>query len=573
MFGYSVLFGGGNSSFVFYGKSERRVCGNGYLCYNNMIDKFRNDKIFYDDERYLLVLDGVILNKEHLLNKQNYLERGNNNPNWVRYIIHEYEAKGESFFDVLRGSFSGILYDKQKDKAIAFTDHIGSKFIYFVEYEGALFISSMIDECYSFLKQNNISYSLSIDNAYVLLSYGYMLEDRTLCDRIHKIEPGCYLTFEHGILKPYHYCLLNNTPDRAITEKDAIEIYDNEFRRAIKLQFDKDDEYGYKHLVALSAGLDSRMVSWVAHDMGYTRQLNATFSQSGYWDETVPQQIAADLNHDWIFKSLDGGWWLENVDEITRVTGGNVTYYTLAHSTSLTSLINYQELGLIHSGQLGDAVFGTHCQYQPYVLGKGAYSNNYLDRIKHIQIKDYQNEEIGFLYTRGFNGANNGIINNYNNTEFISPWHDIDLLRRIVRIPLEKRYDHNLYFKWIAEKYPKAADYVWEKIGIKFTRKFGIIPFAGHKVPIEQIPLKIMGRLGLIKVGTEGKKNMNPYGYYISTNKGLSEWVDNYINETIELVDDKELKSDIIEILHSNNSLEKIQAISLLSAIKLYFAN
>lgn len=568
MYGYSVLLNGNELSFITEGKSGRVICGNGYLCYNNMIEKFSDDKIFFENEKYVIILDGVILNKAHLTDSR--VLPGKNE--WVNYIIRLYETTGDTFFDVLRGSFSGLLYDKTKGHTIAFTDHIGSKFIYYVKIGETLFISSMISECYSFLGQNNIQYGLCQENAYILLTYGYMLEDRTLCDKIFKIEPGSYLHFEQGRVKNLQYCSLTNDPNRSLSEKDAIEIFDEEFRRAIKLEFDKDKEYGYKHLVALSAGLDSRMVCWVAHEMEYTRQLNATFSQSNYWDEIVPKQIATDLCHDWIFKALDGGWWLKNVDDITKITGGNVTYYTMAHSYSLTSLIDFQQLGLIHSGQLGDAVFGTHCSYLPYKLGQGAYSDEFIDRIENIKLRNYQNEEIGFFYTRCFNGANNGILHNFNKTEFISPWHDIDLLRRVLTIPVEMRQNHKLYIKWILEKYPEASNYVWEKIGMRINRKLGVIPFSGHQIPIEQIPRKIIGRLGLIKVGTDGKNNMNPYGYYLYTNLELKKWLGKYIKDTIDLVTDKELREDVDSIIQSNNSLQKIQAISLLSAVKLFFA-
>lgn len=67
------------------------------------------------------------------------------------------------------------------------------------------------------------------------------------------------------------------------------------FKNAIKRAFEKDLEYGYKHLVALSGGLDSRMTAWVAHTMGYTNMLNYTFSQTDYLDEKVPKQITDKL--------------------------------------------------------------------------------------------------------------------------------------------------------------------------------------------------------------------------------------------------------------------------------------
>lgn len=58
-------------------------------------------------------------------------------------------------------------------------------------------------------------------------------------------------------------------------------------------------------MVDLSGGLDSRMVSWVANDMGYKEQLNISYCKEGYYDEKISKEIAKYLNHEYIFKYLD----------------------------------------------------------------------------------------------------------------------------------------------------------------------------------------------------------------------------------------------------------------------------
>jgi asparagine synthase (glutamine-hydrolysing) len=63
--------------------------------------------------------------------------------------------------------------------------------------------------------------------------------------------------------------------------------------------------------------------------------LGITFSQSGYLDETIPKKISSDLKHDLIFKSYDNGSFLEYLEEITQITGGNVIYYSIAHGNSM----------------------------------------------------------------------------------------------------------------------------------------------------------------------------------------------------------------------------------------------
>ena len=570
MFGFSALLNKKNFVFQTAGDGKRIMQSSNFLCYNNMIDKFCDDKVFYEDINYALVLDGVVLNKKDL-NKRD--------EDWAHILIRLYQNSmgGEKFFDLLRGSFSGILYDKGHNKYIVFSDHIGSKFIYYVQHGETLFVSSMISECYAFLKQNSISYHLSVDNAYLLLTYGYMLEDRTLCEQIKKLEPGCYLTFEGGKAKQRVYCLLNNTPNASITETAALEMLDEGFRKAIKMQFDKDDEYGYEHLVALSAGLDSRMVSWVAHEMGYKRQLNATFSQSDYWDQKVPMQIASDLGHEWVFKALDGGWWLQDADEVTKVTGGNVQYYGLAHGRSLISLLNYEKLGITHSGQLGDVIFssfymGTNPN-APYLFGTKAYSTTFLSKAEErVKLHNsYKNEEIGNFYYRGFTGTNNGLLCNYEHNEVISPFQDIDLLQQALHIPLSIRHGHDLYLKWILTRYPGAAKYVWEKLGCRIDRKIGIINRGGHRIRIESLPKKMVRKVMGIDESMETKNNMNPIGYYMHTNPELKNWIDNYIKENIDRVPDAELREDVQSIANGNKSIDKIEVVTLLSALKLFY--
>ena len=81
-------------------------------------------------------------------------------------------------------------------------------------------------------------------------------------------------------------------------------------------------EYGYNHICSLSGGLDSRMTAIVAHEMGYDQQLNITFSQSDYLDETIAKQIASDYGHNWMFKSLDNGIFLFDIDSCSFLING-----------------------------------------------------------------------------------------------------------------------------------------------------------------------------------------------------------------------------------------------------------
>lgn len=537
-----------------------------YKAQEFFVDKFKQDKIFVDNTKYSIVLDGVILNKNYLSGKSGLKE-------WEEVIIDLYLKHGEIFFNELRGTFAGVLYDKINHKIIAFSDQIGSRFLYYTVVGEKFFLSTMMDDVYNFRNENNARNILCTENAYLLLSYGFMIDDRTLCEDIKKIKPGCYLVIQNGRIEEKQYFLLDNTPDNSLTEADWVERIDEEFRKAVAQQFDKDNVYGYKHLVALSAGLDSRMTCWVAHELGYTDQLNFTFSQSDYYDETVPKKIASDLKHEWIFKALDNGLWLYNLDDITRLTGGNVLYYGLSHAYSMFSELNFEDLGMIHTGQLGDVILGTWYESKDdkarFIWGDGAYSRTMLERIIDLKHSDYKNQEIAKFYLRGFSGTNNGNMAEYAFTESFSPFYNLEFLQTALSIPVEYRFGHDIYKKWIIEKYPKAAEYIWEKIKCRITRKHGMITYHGRSKKMEDVP-KILLRRIAPKLTKLDSHDMNPLGYYIKTNERLNRFLQSY-DQYIDCIANEQLRNDVISLCNSNNGIERIQAVSLLSAIKTYY--
>lgn len=268
------------------------------------------------------------------------------------------------------------------------------------------------------------------------------------------MNAGKYIKIENNKFEIKTYYELDNTPNYNQTEDEIIDNINELFRNAVKLEFEKDKEYRYKHIVALSGGLDSRMTTWVAHDMGYTDQLNYTFSQSDYLDEKIAKEIARDLEHEWIFKFLDNGVFLKNIEEMIKINFGNCLYSGNAHGKSFIDLINLKKFGIVHSGQLGDVIIGTYSNSKnyrkSYSLKSGAYSSSLISRINQNVINEkYSNEEIFKFYNRGLTGILQGNLPIQEYTETISPFLDIDFLNYCLKIPLKCRYGHKIYYKWI----------------------------------------------------------------------------------------------------------------------------
>ncbi|MHA1983349.1 MAG: asparagine synthase-related protein, partial [Candidatus Hodarchaeales archaeon] len=361
-------------------------------------------------------------------------------------------------------------------------------------------------------------------------------------------------------------------------EMEFIEQLDKLFRQAVKRAFLKDKEYGLDHVVALSGGLDSRMLTWVAHDLGYTDILNFTFSQSNYLDEKIAKRIATDLNHEWIFKALDGGNYLKYIEEMIVINFALSSTSGLSLGKELIDSIDHDKFGIYHTGDLGDVILGTfypNNYISPYVKGTGGYSMKLLHRIKDVNhIMKYENEEIFKFYTRGFNANLVSLIAYQQKNEAYSPFCDIDFFEYAIKIPVELRFKHQIYFKWILSKYPEAANYKWEKINAKITDK--TINIKGKRIPLKQFPSRVFKFL-LHKIVPKRKKtatpnHMNPHDYWYSNNNSLKEFINRSFSNNIQfLTEYPELHNDCIELFKDGSVGEKLQVLDLLVGYKFFF--
>lgn len=524
--------------------------------------KFYNDTISFENDLFTVETNGVFYGID--ATRQGRLGE---------FLISEYLKKGETFVAGLRGSFSIILFDKTKNKHLIYTNQIGDKRIFYSCHNNLLIVSNKIQSIISFDKENNIGFTLNYHAAYYLLTFGYMLHDVTLVQEIKRLKPGHYIMHENNSFQIKPYYTLNNKPNPTLSESEAIEQIDLLFRNAIKLEYEKDLEYNLKHFCSLSGGLDSRMNTWVAHEMGYADVTNFTFSQSGYLDMTISQQIATDLHHDWLFKTLDHGNFLLNLEEVMAINEGISTYSGQTHGKNAYDLVNFNNFGMFHSGMVGDVIISSFLTSDDY--GVPSFAKMSSGKLKHKlqpeNLAEYSNQELFLMYNRGFNGAltGHGPIQQY--TEVASPFLDVDFMDFCLSLPLSMRKNHSLYKKWIIQKYPKAANYIWENIGT--TIKAKTINIRGKAVPWKKLPNFIYWglqfNLGLVDItSTESPNNMNPFDYWYKTNPIIPEFFNNYYNTNLKLVTDAELRKDC-ELLFTGTTVEKMQVLSLLAALKL----
>ena len=571
--------------------SVTELTGDGYQVSWRTCRKFQNDKMLLDNDRYVLLLEGVVVNNHQLVERFQAKD-------WKDCVWKMLSAQEDTFYKDFRGSFCGFVYDKVDRRWLFFTDHIGDKQVLYARIGDGFVVGTEVLYLVETLKANGIQPTLDRDAAYMALTLGYVIEDRTLFSEIHKLPAGHYWALSNGRLEEVQYHRFTNKP-REMSVEEAVEGIDRLFREAVRLDFEKDREYGYKHWATLSGGLDSRMVVWVAHELGYRQQLNLTFSQSGYADFKVAQKIASDLRNEFLFKYLDNGNCIYAVDDVTAITGGSACFFGVSHTWSLFNKLDYSEYGIVHTGELGDVIIGSYqkssMSYDTVPsIADGGYSTVLADRLKDYRFKyPYENAEMYLMYNRGFCFVGQGTLGyDHRYTENLSPFCNVDFMEFCFSIPLKYRLNHKIYFDWVLDKYPGAAAYIWTGSGRRIERVDNEVQkrtmrVFGYEVPHFSEPgfrdyLKgfILRRLGLRKkvnrpktgqtVVIASKNDMNPVDYWYATNPELKSFMDSYWVANNALVPDPVLREDMRRLYEdSAAAYDKLQALSVLSAIKI----
>ena len=337
------------------------------------------------------------------------------------------------------------------------------------------------------------------------------------------------------------------------------------------LQFDKNAEYGYRNIIPLSAGLDCRMVCYAAKKLGIENVLTFTYSETNQEDAIVPAKMARDLQYQWIFKNLDNGLDLFDIENSIKITDGLIYYPWVSQLNTFLNYINTQNLGIIHTGVIGDVILGSFvksmkCVEQKYKLGDGAYSTKLANRIEELKICD-ESYEVGMLRNRAINGACLGYSTSFRQYgEAMSPFMDVDFAEFCFSLPMEYRVQHNIYYAWVSQKYPEAAKFPHN--GVRISQGKYI------KIHGKRYYLNSMGDLLRNKMRAKFDVNMgmNPMEYWYKSNSKLSNKLDKFYAENKHFLSKyKDLYKDMNELYINGSALEKTMVISLIGSYRYLF--
>lgn len=555
-----VTLGYNNSTPI---KTEETVTCGSCRAYWTRDGKFKDDELFERDEDNLVIIDGIILNLNDILSsrKSNSLHE---------YVMQNLGNEETLFFEKFKGPFSGVVFNRTSNQLIAFGNQTGDAPVFIHQDDSRVLISNDLNLIVEYLKLNEIAYSLDLKAIDYVLTFGYMIDDRTLISEIKRLEPGAFFLISDKEVKTEKYFLLN-FDEKMITFENAIEELDKLFSNAVKRCIQKDAEYGYEnHLMDMSGGFDSRMVNWVAKSLGCAKITNISYSQSFSNENKFASMAANRLGNDFIHKQLDNADFIYDIDRLVDMNYGLSVFCGITGGESLLRALSDKEFGVEHSGQLGDVTIGSYCNTEQHVrvdTSQGRYSRLLPIDVPNEITRKYKNNEEFLYVNRGFRGILSSHLIRRHYFYTVSPFLDVDFLTFCSGLPMKYKVDHKLYWAWVDLKYPEA-----NRFGSSRARNEKCLKYQVKRAVriIERILIKKSQVAA--KMIPPNRDEMNPFDYWYATNSGIRTFINEYYQNNIYLLNQyREAKLKVEKMFQSSRTMDKIQALTVIAGVRRYF--
>lgn len=530
-----------------------------FLAYANFIDRFKDDHVYVNMDDYFYLQDGIVLNCFEALSDK---------------IVN---SETKLFWKDFYGPFAGVKFDKRSKTIIAYTNQTGEKPVYYFSNEEYFMLSSSVYILSKILQKNNLQYTLNENTANFLLTYYHTLLDNTIISEVKRLRAGHYLVFEKNQLTIKSYKVFAHHIDETITENDAVEEIDRLFKRAVQYEFKKDVQYGYKHFVTLSGGLDSRMTCMVAHELGYVNMLAFHFSSANYFEESIARKIATDLSVGYIYRSLNDFETIYSLAELIKLNYGNAIYSGIGGSFWAYKNLyeNNSRYGTVHTGQIGDVILGGSFLFSSLLTEPNdrKVESTILQPVK-LDWSIYNNNEQKDIYERLFSGTLSAHQVTQHFTEETSPFLEPDFIDFCLSLPIQMRYKNNIYQKWILKKHPDAAKYIWEKTGKKIDA-FSVDYINNVKTFMKNASY-MQWLVKLYRYSRRRKilykENMNPSAKWYLENADLRKFIDTYYINSITKTDRyPSVKIGCQKVFEQGSGREKLFVLTVLGVINQYF--
>ncbi|WP_419869525.1 asparagine synthase-related protein [Chryseobacterium sp. CT-SW4] len=523
------------------------------------------DSLFIETPAFDILIEGIILNKKKLL-KNSY-------SSFNDYLITHYADHGWRILQQLEGEFRGYIWDKRKNKMLVFTNPTSTQKVFYSKLEDHIFIDTDLVRLNRTIKESGFSISPDIAAFYQLMVLGSLLENKTPLENIYKVLDGHFLDIDiqNQIITEREYFNISGIEYYKKNKEKALDDIHEVFSDSIKMEYEKDMELNTSHLSLLSGGLDSRMALLYALKNNFDIGCAFCFSQSQYFDEKISRKIAKDYGLNYEFVPLDGGLFLNKIDELTRISEGMTLYTGGIHVHHAINNLTYKDFSIFHSGQIGDGILGGF-NSEPRKKNPTEYkivmNKLFLPKVEsdlESAFRNHEKEEIFLLRNLAYNRTVFGAQVFQQKAYQTSPFMTKSFIELAISLPEEWKYKHRFYFEWLSKHCKEAEKYIWERTLMKPDAKWKV--FVGDKI-VKRSFVQFYNRI----LKLPQKTSMYPYQYYYDSDIAIQDCYQQYFNNNIDRLENyPELKKDVIRLFSERSFHYKSLAVNILAVFKLYF--
>ena len=529
------------------------------------IDKFDGERFLLETEEYICIFEGFLFDTEEFENQR-------------EFIRSKLQYKSfNTFIKDLDGIFSIFIYFKNEEKIILTVDHLASIKLFFSQSNDEFIFSSDLFDITNYYRYCNKNIDLELDSVYFFLGFGSNAIDKTLFENIYKLEPSSYLEFDkrNSLYNIVQYQKLDFEKNDKLSENIIIDTYEklisSPMERIVKL----NNKYNLEHIAGLSGGLDSKSMA-VMMSENVRKLTTFTFAEYKSLDQSIAQDVSSSIKSLHNFISLDNGNCLEhNFSDVLKQSNGLMALHTMLHGYNSLININTSQFGLLLTGQIGDAIFGSH------FIGEKTVKEYITSKSHYGKVPDFIYSKIGFIESllNRYNkknaeayiyegriscGTMYGDIISRNRIDSITPFYSKKLLNFTLTVPEEYRIGEYIYIKWLKRYHPTVLEFKWDKCDCRPTSKLKVKVFKY----IYTIKNAIKKRL---KMKYDG---MNPFDVWYRENPNILENLQDIYEKNIDILDfNQELKNDVEKLFYSDidrYKRNKFVVISLLLSLKLH---
>ena len=216
-----------------------------------------NQPMFNEDGSIALVFNGEIYNFQDI--KAELIKAGHTFKNSTdsEVLIHGYEQYGTDLLDKLRGMFSFVIWDKNKNQLFGARDYFGIKPMYYATFGDTFMFGSEIK---SFLEHPAFKKELNATALENYLTFQYSPTTETFFKNTYKLPPAHYFIYKDGKLDIKRYWEVKFHTDDKPSLDDWVNQISDTFHDSVKAHKIADVEVGS----FLSSGVDSSYVACIA---------------------------------------------------------------------------------------------------------------------------------------------------------------------------------------------------------------------------------------------------------------------------------------------------------------------